>query len=47
MARLGLTLHSLTPLDTEHARADAQPHTQAAGVNDHDPGTNFEGTVNS
>ena len=46
IAGLGLTLHSLTPLDTENAEADAQPHPQPAGVSDHDPGTYFEGTVN-
>ncbi len=45
IASLGLTLHSLTPLETENAEADAQPHTQPAGVDDHDPGATFEGTV--
>ena len=43
IASLGLTLHSLTPLETENAQADAQPHTQPAGVTDHDPGTNSKG----
>jgi hypothetical protein len=47
IAGLGLTLHSLTPLKTENAEADAQTHTQPAGVNRQDPGTYFEGTVNS
>ena len=32
IASLGLTLHSLTPLETENARTDAQPHTQPAGI---------------
>jgi hypothetical protein len=26
IASLGLTLHSLTPLETQHAEADPQPH---------------------
>ena len=43
IASLGLTLHSLTPLDTETARTDAQPHPQLAGVNHHDPGTTSKG----
>jgi hypothetical protein len=42
IAGLGLTLHSLNPLETENARAGAQPHTQPAGVND-DPGTTPKG----
>jgi hypothetical protein len=46
IAGLGLTLHSLTPLDTENTGSDAQPHPQPVGVNN-DPGTTFEGTVNS
>jgi hypothetical protein len=46
IAGLGLTLHSLNPLETENARAPAEAHTQRAGVTDHDPGANFEGTVN-
>src|SRR5689334_2437239 len=45
IAGLGLTLHSLTPLETEGAEADAQPHQQPAGLIDHDPGTTSEGTV--
>ena len=47
IASLGLTLHSLNPLETENAGTDARPHPQPAGVNGHDPGTTFEGTVNS
>ncbi|MGZ4223883.1 MAG: hypothetical protein ACXVH3_23280 [Solirubrobacteraceae bacterium] len=47
IAGLGLRLHSLTPLETEHVEADAQPHPQPAGVTAHNPGTAFEGTVNS
>ena len=40
---LGLTLHSLTPLETEHAEPDAQTHTPLAGVNDHNPGATPKG----
>jgi hypothetical protein len=47
IAGLGLTLHSLTPLHTESAESGAQTHTQPAEVNRKDPGTYFEGTVNS
>jgi hypothetical protein len=43
IAGLGLTLHSLTPLETENAEADAQPHPQPAGVDDHNPGTTPKG----
>ncbi len=43
IAGLGLTVHSLTPLDTEDARADALPHTQPAGVGAPDPGANSKG----
>ncbi len=46
IAGLGLTVHSLNPLDTEAAEADARPHPQPAGVTNDDPGTSFEGTVN-
>ena len=46
IAGLGLTLHSLNPLETENAETGGQPHPQPAGVNN-DPGTTFEGTVNS
>ena len=47
IAGLGLTLHSLTPLETENADSGAQTQTQPAEVNDHDPGANSKGTVNS
>jgi hypothetical protein len=40
---LGLTLHSLTPLDTDNAEAEAQPHKQPAGIDDHNPGTHSKG----
>jgi len=40
---LGLTVHSLTPLDSEDAQADAPPHTQPAGVGNHDSGANSKG----
>jgi hypothetical protein len=45
VASLGLTLHSLTRLETENGESDAQPQTPTAGVADHDPGThtNSEG----
>ena len=43
IASLGLTLHSLTPLETENAQTDAQPHTQPAGVTDHDLGAHSKG----
>jgi hypothetical protein len=39
IAGLGLTLHSLTPLETETAEADARP----AGGIDHDPRTTSKG----
>ena len=39
IASLGLTLRSLNPIDTENASADAQAHTQPAGVTEHNPGT--------
>ena len=42
IAGLGLTLHSLTPLETENADADAQAHTKLAGVNN-DAGANSKG----
>jgi hypothetical protein len=38
IAGLGLTVHSLNALDSDDAEADAPPHTQPAGVDDHDPG---------
>ena len=40
---LGLTVHSLTPLDSEDAHAGAPPHTPSAGVGHHDPGANSKG----
>ena len=43
IASLGLTLHSLTPLEAENAQTDAQPHTQPAGVDYHNPGANSKG----
>jgi hypothetical protein len=43
IAGLGLTLHSVNPLETENARNLAKPHTQRAGVNDHDLGANSKG----
>ena len=43
IASLGLTLHSLTPLETENAQTDAQPHTQPAGINHHNPGAHSKG----
>jgi hypothetical protein len=46
IANLGLALTSLTPLGTEDAQTDAQPHIQPAGVSNDSPG-NSEGTVKS
>ena len=43
IASLGLTLRSLTPLETENAPADPRPHTQPAGVTDHNPRTHSKG----
>ncbi len=43
VASLGLTLRSLTPLETKNAPADPQPHTQLAGVADQSPRTNSKG----
>ena len=42
IASLGLTLHSLTPIETENARRP-QPHTQPAGSDHHNPGANSKG----
>jgi hypothetical protein len=42
VASLGLTLHSLTRLETENGESDAQPHPQPAGVN-YDPGAKSNG----
>ena len=38
IAGLGLKLYSVNPLDAENARTPAEPHTQPAGVSDHNPG---------
>ena len=43
IAGLGLTVHSLTSLDSEDAEAGAPPQTPPAGVGDHDPGANSKG----
>lgn len=43
IAGLGLTLHSLTPLETENGEAEPQPHRQPAGVADHDSGAHLKG----
>jgi hypothetical protein len=43
IAGLGLTVHSLTAVDTENARADAPAHPQPAGVNHRNPGTTSKG----
>jgi hypothetical protein len=43
IAGLGLSLHSLTPLETEEAEADAQAHTQRAEVDDNDAGIDTKG----
>jgi hypothetical protein len=45
IASLGLTLHSITPLETENAEADARPHTQPAWVIANDSGTTSGGAV--
>ncbi len=42
IASLGLTVHSLTPLDTEDAEAGA-PNAQPAAVGVYDHGTNSKG----
>ena len=42
IAGLGLTLHSLTPLETEGAQPAAHPPTPSAGAS-HDPGANSKG----
>ena len=44
LAGLGLTLHSLTPPETDNADADAQPDTQPAGGSDPNPGTHSKGS---
>ena len=43
VASLGLTLRSLTPLETKNVPADPRPHTQPAGVTDHNPRTHSKG----
>jgi hypothetical protein len=43
IASLGLTLHSLTPLETENAHSDAQPHPQPPGIDRHNSGANSKG----
>ena len=43
IAGLGLTLHSLTPLDTENAERVAQPHPQPPGVAERNPGATPKG----
>lgn len=46
IAGFGLTLHSLTPFNTEDAQAGASTHTQPAGLNgDRGPGTNSKGPI--
>jgi hypothetical protein len=40
IAGLGLTVHSLTPLDGDDAETDAPPHSQPTGVDDRDAGAN-------
>jgi hypothetical protein len=44
IASLGLTLHSLTPLDAEDAPTNAQAHTQSAGIDHHNAGANSNGS---
>ena len=39
IANLGLTLHSLTPLDTENAEADTESHENQPGSPTTTPGT--------
>src|SRR5450631_646869 len=43
IAGLGLTLHSVIPLETENAEPDAQPHPQPAGVIEQNPGATPKG----
>ncbi len=46
IAGLGLTLHSLAPIEIQNAEADPKPHTyNEPGVIDHHPGTTSEGTM--
>ena len=39
IASLGLTLHSVTPIETKNAEAHPHPHTQPVEVTHHDLGT--------
>jgi hypothetical protein len=43
IASLGLTLYSLTPLETENAQTHARPHPQPAGIDHHNPSANSNG----
>jgi hypothetical protein len=47
IAGLGLTLHSLTPLEPKNAEAERQRHTHPQGVDDHNSSANERGTVNT
>ena len=42
ISALGLTLHSLTPLDGEDTQAGAPAHTPPVGI-EHEPGANQKG----
>ncbi len=43
IASLGLTLRSLTPIETKNGAADPHPHTQPTGIEDHNPRANSKG----
>ena len=43
IASLGLTVHSLNPLEAEDPRADAPPPSRPAGVGHHGAGANSKG----
>ena len=43
IANLGLTLHSVNPLDAENAEADRKSYKNQPGSIDHRPGTALEG----
>jgi hypothetical protein len=43
IAGLGLTLHSVNPLESVDTQAPAEAHTQRAGCIEHDPGANSKG----
>jgi hypothetical protein len=47
IAGLGLTLYSLTPLETENAEAQSRPHTQRAGLHAIELDTNQKGRWNT